>query len=62
MLTSMEADVYPLEDPARAIKVDGAIGDGSSFHRQFGYYAHGVGPETAKLPQARKGRTPRHRH
>jgi hypothetical protein len=51
MLVSMEADVYPLQEPDRAIEVDGAIGDGSQFHRTFGYYAHGVGPETAKLPR-----------
>ncbi|GAC1512810.1 MAG: hypothetical protein NVS1B3_16800 [Candidatus Dormibacteraceae bacterium] len=51
MLISMEADVYPLREPERAIEVDGALGDGSPFHRTFGYYAHGVGPETAKLPR-----------
>jgi hypothetical protein len=28
----------------------GALGDGSPFHAAFGYYAHGVGPETAKAP------------
>ena len=50
MLVSMEADIYPARDPARAIEVDAALGDGSPFHRQFGYYAHGVGPETAKAP------------
>lgn len=51
MLISMEADVYPVKEPERAIEVDGAMGDGSMFHRQFGYYAHGVGPETAKVPK-----------
>lgn len=56
MLVSMEADVYPLQDPARAIEVDGAIGDGSQFQRTYGYYAHGVGPETAKLPQGWEAR------
>jgi hypothetical protein len=50
MLVSMEADIYPAREPERAIEVDGALGDGSPFHRQFGYYAHGVGPETAKAP------------
>jgi hypothetical protein len=50
MLISMEADVYPARAPDRAIEVDGALGDGSPFHRQYGYYAHGVGPETAKAP------------
>ena len=51
MLVSMEADVYPLLAPGRAIEVDGALGDGSQFHRTYGYYAHGVGPKTAKLPR-----------
>jgi hypothetical protein len=26
------------------------LGDGSPFHEAFGYYAHGVGPETARAP------------
>jgi hypothetical protein len=26
------------------------MGDGSYFHSTFGYYAHAVGPETAKAP------------
>lgn len=54
LLRSMEADIYPLESPAKAVKIDGALGDGSSFHRTFGYYAHGVGPETAKPPAGGK--------
>lgn len=33
MLISMEADVYPLRQPERAIEVDGALGDGSPFQR-----------------------------
>ncbi len=51
MLISMEADLYPLREPDRAVEVDGALGEGSPFQRAFGYYAHGVGPETAKLPR-----------
>lgn len=50
MLFSMEADVYPLHDPAMAEAIDGSLGDGSAFHSTYGYYAHGVGPETAKAP------------
>lgn len=48
---SMEADIYPLLDPGLADKIDGAIGEGSQFHQTYGYYAQGVGPETAALPQ-----------
>lgn len=50
MLVSIEADLYPREDPERADLIDGALGDGSAFQVTFGYYAHGVGPETAKAP------------
>lgn len=47
---SMEADVYPRNRPERADLIDGAIGEGSPFHEQFGYYAQGVGEATATLP------------
>lgn len=50
LLRSIEADVYPKESPERAIEIDRALGDGSHFHETFGYYAHGVGPETAVAP------------
>jgi len=50
LLLSQELDVYPLNRPEKAVEVDGALGDGSPFHESFGYYAHGVGPETAKAP------------
>jgi Nucleotidyltransferase of unknown function (DUF6036) len=50
LLRSMEADLYPRHAPEKATAIDGSLGDGSSFHRTFGYYAHGVGPETAKAP------------
>ncbi len=51
LLFSQEADVYPRQRPEKAIEIDGAMGDGSQFHETFGYYAHGVGPETAKAPR-----------
>jgi hypothetical protein len=47
---SMEADIYPLQAPELADKIDGAIGEGSQFHQTYGYYAQGVGPDTALLP------------
>ena len=50
LLRSMEADIYPVADADKAEAIDGAIGEGSPFHDTFGYYAHGVGPETAKAP------------
>ncbi len=51
LLRSMECDLYPRRNPALADKVDGAIGEGSAFHESFGYYAQGVGPDTATLPR-----------
>lgn len=50
LLQSMEADLYPRHHPDLGDKVEGALGDGSAFHEQFGYFAHVVGPETAKAP------------
>jgi len=52
LLVSMETDLYPRNKPELAELVDGSIGEGSFFHEQFGYYAQGVGPETAVLPEA----------
>ncbi len=50
MLQSMEVDLYPRSDPDLADVIDGAIGEGSLFHGTFGYYAQGVGVDTAILP------------
>ena len=50
LVRSIEADLYPRADPAKAEEIDGAIGDGSHFQSTYGFYAHGVGPETAKAP------------
>ena len=47
LLRSMEADLYPLREPELADAIDGAIGELSAFHDTYGYYAQGVGPETA---------------
>lgn len=48
---SAEADIYPLAALDLADMIDGALGEGSSFHETYGYYAQGVGPETAILPE-----------
>jgi hypothetical protein len=50
LLRSVELDVFPKNHPERSIVIDGAIGEQSVFHQTFGYYAHGVGPDTAILP------------
>jgi hypothetical protein len=50
LTVSMEADIYPLMAPELSDKIEGAIGESSEFHKTYGYYAQGVGPETAILP------------
>jgi hypothetical protein len=49
---SIEADVAFRVDPdeSKADQVDGAIGEGSSFHSTHSYYAQGVSVSTATLP------------
>jgi hypothetical protein len=55
---SEEADLAPFDDPdgSKADRIDGAIGEASPFHTLHGYYAQGVGPETAKLPDGWRSR------
>ncbi|HTB74634.1 MAG TPA: DUF6036 family nucleotidyltransferase [Polyangiaceae bacterium] len=50
LCVSTEADVYPKNRPERSDLIDGSIGEGSPFHDAYGYYAQGVGEETATLP------------
>lgn len=50
LLQSLEVDLFPKNNPERAEEIDGALGDGSRFHETYGYYAHGVGPETPIAP------------
>ena len=50
LTVSLEVDLYPLDNPGKADLIDGSIGERSPFHETFGYYAHGIGPETALLP------------
>src|SRR5262245_40138834 len=56
LLVSKEADVFPRHFPERAELIDGSIGELSPFHDTFGYYAQGVGPETATLPKGWESR------
>lgn len=56
LLTSREVDLYPAKEPEKAILIDGSIGEGSLFDEAFKCYAHGVGPETAVLPEGWRDR------
>lgn len=51
LLVSVEVDLFTFRSPADADLIDGTIGEFSPFHRTFGYYAHGVGRDTAVLPE-----------
>lgn len=51
LLVSQEVDLYAPGDEVASDLVDGSIGEKSPFHESFGYYGHGVGPETAILPK-----------
>jgi len=55
---SIEADVafFGPDGEAKADLVDGAIGELSPFHQQFGYYAQGVSVTTAILPKGWRDR------
>jgi hypothetical protein len=56
LCVSNEADVFPKNKPERTDLIDGSIGEGSPFHETYGYYAQGVGAETATLPAGWQGR------
>lgn len=47
---SFEADMYPSNMPERFEMIEAILGEFSNFHDTYGYYAQGVGPETATLP------------
>lgn len=50
---SIETDIAALEDEdgSKADLIDGSIGELSVFQETFGYYAQGVTPNTAVLPE-----------
>lgn len=56
---SIEADISVLDDDdyeSKADLIDGSIGELSTFQETFGYYAQGVVPSTAKLPEGWRDR------
>lgn len=59
---SIEADVAALDDPdeRKADLIDGSIGEASTFHETFGYYAQGVSQSTAVLPEGWRDRLVRY--
>jgi len=59
LTVSMEADIYPLNNPELSDQIDATFGEGSPFHDLHGYYAEGVGIGTALLPAGWKDRVQR---
>lgn len=54
---SIEVDVSPKNKREAVDKIDGALGENSSFHKTHGFYVHGVPIETANLPEGWEQRT-----
>jgi uncharacterized nucleotidyltransferase DUF6036 len=50
LLLSMEAHVFPLKAPDKTELINGSIGEISQYHETFGYYAHGIQPDSCPLP------------
>jgi len=49
---SLELDVSPIPFSEEVVAIiDGNIGELSQFHKNFHIYAHGVGPDTATVPE-----------
>lgn len=48
---SMEADLYPKHRPELSADIEGSLGRYSQFDQTFGYFADGVSPDTATLPE-----------
>jgi hypothetical protein len=51
LLESLEADLYPRFRPELADQIEGSLGRYSQFDQTFGYFADGVSPTTAVLPE-----------
>ncbi|MEW6302275.1 MAG: DUF6036 family nucleotidyltransferase [Verrucomicrobiota bacterium] len=56
LLVSREADIYPKHHPEGGLLIDRSLGEHSTFHETYGYFAHVVAPELATLPDGWEGR------
>ena len=53
---SIEVDLTPKNKPEAVDKIDGALGENSIFHKNHGFYVHGLSLEAAKLPEGWENR------
>ena len=51
MTMSIDVDCYTLDDPARVLDLNPALGEGSDYHRKHGIYLDPVSPKLATLPE-----------
>jgi hypothetical protein len=51
MVSSIDVDLYPKDDPGRAGEVASVLGLGSDFEQTWGYYADAVSPDLPALPR-----------
>src|SRR4051812_26558417 len=50
IIYSREVDLFAIDDPAATDLIDGVLGELSQFSETHGFFVHGIGPETAVLP------------
>ena len=50
MVRSIDVDLYPKDDPARAGEIAALIGQGSAFEDEYGYYVDAASPDLPTLP------------
>jgi hypothetical protein len=53
---SAEADICPVKRRDAIDQLDGSLGEDSRFHREFGFYVHGISIDAARLPTGWKKR------
>ena len=59
MAASIDVDAYSKSDPARIFDLVPALGRGSPFEREHGYYLDPISPRVATLPEGWDGRLTR---
>ncbi|MES3002029.1 MAG: DUF6036 family nucleotidyltransferase [Pseudomonadota bacterium] len=56
MTVSIDADCYTRLDPGRVFDLQGALGEGSAYHRAHGIYLDPVSPKLPTLPEGWEAR------
>lgn len=56
MTMSIDADCYTRSDPGRVFDLQGALGEGSAYHREHGIFLDPVSPRLPTLPEGWEAR------